>query len=685
MLNASLTLCILIAFTLANLTLSTILDEDGDVDDNSAQKSDSFQEEVELDSTADLVSGRQRREPAVWGEPAPDYSGVVLDGITRYLHTLLFVDSKIARHYNFDMPLIKKEVLKMIKEANDYFYQINIRIIVVDVLQTQRSDLSLYSFEEFRNSRMSKLPRHDFAALISYRYAGGLAFVSGMCTSKAVMLCGFYPHNPSAMGSIFFHEVAHLIGVPHRNATESIDVPNCYCNELSSKKRPSGPAGCLKIPGYDHDCTLQQMANLLYRNRCLRSRKSSIFDQILVEKSLPICGNGVREGNEECDCGVERSCWNWNCRPTECTQIIKTWQMYLALLLVCLLSLIVIALYVYLRFIGAAYGSTRRAFCSHVVCALRTKYIACLRQSPCCPRRHNYANSMHRAGYALAPSHLVRSKSKANLSFLFIDNCVSTELQLDANSIVVLIDPSDNARLVRRPTFTRPTNPPPPPPVGREKQLPGNVKNEMQTSDATTNDTAKIIKPPPPLPSKPANLSSPTMKEGPDQDDYEIPNSVRMRSSALTAPSNCTNVRLTQLSNNFDSISHKFDDFDDESDIEYGDKAKNDEKMIVQYTPIINKKDRIHHDVNEKQTGRNSAVDSHTSGSFSGGALRLLSACAREVARVKREESFSSNDSCEQRQCVSDDTGSTGLSEEDEKSVSVSNVVKRFNQRSWLV
>lgn len=38
--------------------------------------------------------------------------------------------------------------------------------------------------------RMNRLPRHDFAALISYRYAGGLAFVSGMCTSKAVMLCG---------------------------------------------------------------------------------------------------------------------------------------------------------------------------------------------------------------------------------------------------------------------------------------------------------------------------------------------------------------------------------------------------------------------------------------------------------------------------------------------------------------
>ncbi|MFH4984779.1 hypothetical protein AB6A40_011488, partial [Gnathostoma spinigerum] len=37
---------------------------------------------------------RSRREPAIWGEPAPDYSGVVLDGTVRNIHALLFVDSK---------------------------------------------------------------------------------------------------------------------------------------------------------------------------------------------------------------------------------------------------------------------------------------------------------------------------------------------------------------------------------------------------------------------------------------------------------------------------------------------------------------------------------------------------------------------------------------------------------------
>jgi hypothetical protein len=39
------------------------------------------------------------------------------------------------------------------------------------------------------------LPAHDFAALLAYRYAGGLAFVSGMCTPKSVMLCGVSIHS----------------------------------------------------------------------------------------------------------------------------------------------------------------------------------------------------------------------------------------------------------------------------------------------------------------------------------------------------------------------------------------------------------------------------------------------------------------------------------------------------------
>ncbi|CAK5076671.1 unnamed protein product [Meloidogyne enterolobii] len=269
---------------------------------------------------------RWRRAPAVWGDPAPDYSLAALDPhINIYLYALIFVDLKT------------------------YFYQINLRLIVVDVLETFRDDLSLYTFELYRNSRMAQLPFHDFAVLISYRYAGGLAFVGGMCNSKSVMLAGFYPHNPEAMASIFFHEVAHLIGVPHRPENETLNVPNCACNNLNNPekhrlqnkrenkegekklesnamldRRISG-AGCLKIPGFDQDCTLQLMVNMALRTRCLlREPKAEAHTS-----SLPICGNGVYEEGEQCDCGLADKCNEWNCVPEKCIRRWPVWAVWL--------------------------------------------------------------------------------------------------------------------------------------------------------------------------------------------------------------------------------------------------------------------------------------------------------------------------------------------------------------------
>ncbi|VDO70080.1 unnamed protein product [Onchocerca flexuosa] len=103
--------------------------------------------------TDEKIPRRSRREPAVWGEPAPDYSGVQLNDYIHFLHTLIFVDSKITNHYNSNMDNLKKNVMKLVQEANNYFYQINVRIIVVDILQTHCNNLSLYSFEEFRSRR----------------------------------------------------------------------------------------------------------------------------------------------------------------------------------------------------------------------------------------------------------------------------------------------------------------------------------------------------------------------------------------------------------------------------------------------------------------------------------------------------------------------------------------------------
>ena len=55
------------------------------------------------------------------------------------------------------------------------------------------------------------------------------------------------------MGGIFFHEIAHLLGVPHSHPNETLDVANCagpkrteeeYLRLTTTERK----IGCLKIP-----------------------------------------------------------------------------------------------------------------------------------------------------------------------------------------------------------------------------------------------------------------------------------------------------------------------------------------------------------------------------------------------------------------------------------------------------
>lgn len=108
-----------------------------------------------------------------------------------------------------------------------------------------------------------------------------------------------------------------------------------YCSVTSVSITPPSPLNPA-FRGFDHNCTAQLLANLLRRDRCLsgvertqRQNEAEGYPALSRHdpRTLHICGNGVREAGEECDCGLPDRCRSWLCEPRSCTRLVPLWKL----------------------------------------------------------------------------------------------------------------------------------------------------------------------------------------------------------------------------------------------------------------------------------------------------------------------------------------------------------------------
>lgn len=118
------------------------------------------------------------------------------------------------------------------------------------------------------------------------------------------------------------HEIAHLLGAVHDCTSKNCDgsctdSAGCQCNKCDScdchgqyimdPNQGGGRKTKFSPP------TIQQVCEKLpYLGSCLKDQGSLQTDLISV------CGNGIREGAEECDCGDAASCAKTKCCTKDC-------------------------------------------------------------------------------------------------------------------------------------------------------------------------------------------------------------------------------------------------------------------------------------------------------------------------------------------------------------------------------
>ncbi|KAM6221040.1 disintegrin and metalloproteinase domain-containing protein 32-like [Rhynchocyon petersi] len=229
----------------------------------------------------------------------------VLDVYPLYLEMYIVVDKTLYDYLGSDNILVTNKIVEIIGFVNSIFSQLKVTIVLSSLeFWSDKNQIStageagdlLRGFLEWKQSYLTLRP-HDIAYLFIYRdspdYVGSV-FPGRMCDSQYSSGVALYPKKTTL--EAFSVIVAQLVGL---SLGLSYDDPkNCRCSGAICIMNPEA----LQSNGVKtfSNCSLNDFENLISNvgTRCLQNKP-----QMLVRSS--VCGNGILEKNEVCDCGSE--------------------------------------------------------------------------------------------------------------------------------------------------------------------------------------------------------------------------------------------------------------------------------------------------------------------------------------------------------------------------------------------
>ncbi|XP_031198712.1 disintegrin and metalloproteinase domain-containing protein 24-like isoform X2 [Mastomys coucha] len=231
-----------------------------------------------------------------------------------YIKLALVIDHKQFIYQKRNTSLVIKDVFNIMNEINLVLLSVEVNVVLVGLtIWTEGNPIPvediytlLPAFCMWKRTNLNSQISYDIAHLfVNYTFDNyfGIAYVGTVCNKT--FDCGvdsLIEKDSLTIGHIVAHEIGHNLGMPHDGILCTCGEEKCLMSAtMESSKKLS-------------NCSYEFLWAYIGKKDCMWKEPSP-----LDIYPMKVCGNGIIEEGEQCDCGTPETCRRDRCCTPSCT------------------------------------------------------------------------------------------------------------------------------------------------------------------------------------------------------------------------------------------------------------------------------------------------------------------------------------------------------------------------------